>query len=249
MNKLYVGFSKQIELPKGGYLLIDDEVPDVPRSRIFDPTEHCFNPLKDIDYKKARELSELLYTIAPQGENTLTVRNGRRALMQILMHKATRLDKLGIPVTKVSDAVIEAMAAIGDLLVSPVLRQVLCNPTNFSFNENSVILARINRVELGDFDALVLGLFLMSHYQGQFVIPELGFYGRDAHIRLIREERLIAGVNFLGELPTKLRQAVLLIEDKIAKHTSFEDAETLANYSKFAATTTGYKDLVKSAIE
>jgi hypothetical protein len=40
MNTLHVGFSKSIDLPKGGYLLIDD----IPRSRVFDPMKHCFNP-------------------------------------------------------------------------------------------------------------------------------------------------------------------------------------------------------------
>jgi hypothetical protein len=51
INKLYVGFSKQIDLPKGGFLFINDEVPEVPgwrRPRLFDPHEHCFNPLKDL---------------------------------------------------------------------------------------------------------------------------------------------------------------------------------------------------------
>jgi hypothetical protein len=66
----------------------------------------------------------------------------------------------------------EVSALIDDLLVSPVLRRVLCNPTNFSFNPNSVIQARIDRVELGDFDALVLGLLLMSHTKSQLVVPE-----------------------------------------------------------------------------
>jgi hypothetical protein len=37
MNKLHVGFSREIELPKGGFLLIDDQVRDIPRSHIFDP--------------------------------------------------------------------------------------------------------------------------------------------------------------------------------------------------------------------
>lgn len=93
-----------------------------------------------------------------------------------------------------------------------MLRRVLCNPTDqFSFNPRSVILARINRAELGDFDALALGLFVMSHYKGQIVVPDFGFYGREGHVSLIREERLIAGINFLGELPPKLRQTALLI--------------------------------------
>lgn len=59
MNKLYVGFSKNVETPRGGFLLIDDEARDIPRSRVFGPTKHSFNPLKGIDYKRARELAEL----------------------------------------------------------------------------------------------------------------------------------------------------------------------------------------------
>jgi hypothetical protein len=69
MNKLFVGFSKSVEPPKGGYLLITDEVPDIPRSRVFDPMKHSFNPLKDIDYKRARELSRtFLYDLPPRGQ-------------------------------------------------------------------------------------------------------------------------------------------------------------------------------------
>jgi hypothetical protein len=57
MNKLHVGFTRTIELPKDGFLLIDDEVRDIPRSRVFDPLKHSFNPLKDIEYKTASEAS------------------------------------------------------------------------------------------------------------------------------------------------------------------------------------------------
>jgi hypothetical protein len=104
----------------------------------------------------------VLYAIAPQGENTLTVRNGKRALVEILTAPPTRLDKLRIDTGKnAPTGYVEASDAVRDILISPVLRRVLCNPTDqFSFNPRSVILARINRAELGDFDALVLGLFL-----------------------------------------------------------------------------------------
>src|SRR5438270_107998 len=154
MNKLYVGFTKKVDIPKGGCLLIDDEARDIPRSRVFDPLKHCFNPLKGIDYKKAREIAELLYTVAPQGENTLTVRNGKRALLKMLLEGHERLDKLPTPQGK-DLAAVEAVDTVNDVLISPVLNRVLCNPTNFSFNPNSVIVAKVNRAELGDFDALV----------------------------------------------------------------------------------------------
>jgi hypothetical protein len=128
------------------------------------------------------------------------------------------------------------------------LSKALCNATNFSFNPNSRILARLNRNELGDFDCLVLGLLLMAHYKGQVVCPDFGFYGREAHVSLIREDRLIAGVNTLSELPPKLRQHALLIEDKVANGCTVDDAETLASYARLTHDTVAYKDFVSSAL-
>jgi hypothetical protein len=218
MNQLFVGFTKTIEPPKRG-IFIHDDVPDISRARIFDPAKHSFNPLKNINYRKARALADVLYAAAPQGDNTLTVRNGKRALLKALL-SANRLDKI------TGDEEVTGM--IEDLLQSPVLKSVLCKPTNFSFSPNSLILARINRAELGDFDALILGLFLMEHFKGQISVPDFGFYGRDGHVSLIREERLIAGVNFLGELAPKLRNAALLIADKTGSGALFDDAVVLA---------------------
>jgi hypothetical protein len=238
MNKLYVGFSRNVELPTGGCLLIDDEVRDVPRARIFYPAQHSFNPLKDIDYKTAREISEVLYAVYPQGENTLTVRNGKRELLKGLL-EAKRLDKVR------GDEEVEGL--IEDIVTSPILRRVLCRPTNFSFNPNSVIFARINRKELGEFDALVLGLFLMAHFKGQIIVPDFGFYGREKHASLINEGRLIAGVNFLGELSPKLRNSVLLIKDKIVSGTTVDDAELLAQYAGLIRGTNEFNDFVAAA--
>lgn len=222
MNKLFVGFSKIVEPPKRG-LFINDDVPDLPRARIFDPAKHSFNPLKDIDYRKARALADVLYTASPQGENTLTVRNGKRALLKALL-SSTRLDKI--------EGDEEVTGMIGDLLQSPVLKSVLCNSTNqFSFKPNSLILAKVDRATLGDFDALILGLFLIEQFKGQVVIPDGGFYLRDNHTSLIRENRLIAGVNFLGELAPRLRNSVLLIEDREGAGALYEDAVTLAQHA------------------
>lgn len=248
MNTLLVGFSKTVEPPKGGCLFIADEVPDVKRARVFDPMRHSFNPLNGITYKKAREIADILYTVSPQGENTLTVRNGKRALLKMLLDGPKALDKLPRDYGKTDVGPLEALATVDDVLVSPVLRRVLCNPTNFSFNPNSTILARINRAELGDFDSLVLGLLLMAHFKGTVVVPDFGFYGRDCHVSLIREERLIAGVNHLGELPVKLRQAMLLIDEKVPSGTTMEDAETLAEYAGYVPGTQGFTDFVQGAV-
>jgi hypothetical protein len=239
MNVLHVGFKNEIELPKGGYLIIDDEVRDIPRSRVFDPLQHSFNPMKGIDEDRAEDVAELLYTLAPGGDATLTVRNGKIALARALLD-ADRFDRV-----KGGE---EVSLMMSSLLFSPTRRNVLCKSTNFSFNVNSVIQARINRAELGDKTALILGLFLMSHYKGQIVLPDGGFYLRDCHTRLVREERLIVGLNFLGELSPSLRKTVLLIDEKIPSGATVEDAEELARYARFVRGTNAFNDYVASAI-
>ena len=243
-NTIYIGLQRNVEPPKkGGYLLIDDEVPklgDWKRPIYFDPLKHSFNPLQNLDYRKARLLADIFYTISPQGENTLTVRNGKRELLKALL-KADRLDKL--------DGDEEVQEMMADLLLSPVLKGMLCGGQTFTFRPKSPILAKVNRAELGEFDALVIGLLLIAEYGGQVVVPDLGFYGRDMHRNLIREKRLIAGVNFLDELPEKLRQAVLLIDDKIAQGSTVKDAETLAQYAMLQKGTVGHGDYVHDAIE
>jgi hypothetical protein len=83
-------------------------------------------------------------------------------------------------------------------------------------------------VELADFDCLVLGLFLMAQFKGQLVIPDGGFYLRDAHLALIREYRLVVGVNFLDELPDKLRNGVMLMNEKVGRGATYDDAVELA---------------------
>lgn len=241
MNKLFLGFSKQIDLPKSKFLFIDDELPTISqRHRIFDPSLHSFNPLKDIDDNKAEALADLFYTTTPGGENTLRVRDGKLALAPALL-KAKYLDQV--------DGNEEVTALRDGILFSALRRRVLCSRANdFSFDAKSVVLARLNRKELGDRTALILGLLLIAQFKGQIVIPDFGFYGRDAHIGLIREERLIAGVNFLDELSPRLRNAVLLIKDKQGHGALYEDAETLANFAGLIPGTNGYNDFVADAM-
>jgi hypothetical protein len=88
----------------------------------------------------------------------------------------------------------------------------------------------------------------MVHFKGQLVVPDFGFYGRDLHQAYIREERLIAGVNFLGEFPVKLRQAALLMDEKVPSHTTLEDAETLAEYAGLVPGTVGFTDFIQEAV-
>jgi hypothetical protein len=241
MNKLAIGLEgKSLHfLPaKQGFLLIDDgPLIDIfleryPRAKLFDPTVHSFNPLKGIDYRRARDLAAAVYTASPQGENTLTVRNGKRALTKLLLANTTRLDRLEIDIADPGE--VEARATIDDLLLSPVLTNVLCKTTNFSFrggNPPSSVVAKIDRAQLGDFDAFVLASLLIGQSKGQVIVPDFGFYGRDFHTALIRQNRLTAGVNFLQELTLPLQQAVLSMQDKTLCRLTREDAERLIFYT------------------
>jgi hypothetical protein len=88
----------------------------------------------------------------------------------------------------------------------------------------------------------------MSHFRGQIVCPDLGFYGRDVHANLIREERLVAGVNFLDELPDRLRQTALSIKEKVTSGATYEDAETLAGYAGLVPRTNEYNEFIQGAM-
>jgi len=201
---------------------------------------HSFNPLKGITYTQARILADVLYTAYPQGENTLTVRNGRRELLQAMLTTTSFKKITGSQ---------EITDMIQDILVSPVLYNVFCgSKRTFSFKDNGAIFARINRAELGDFDALILGLVLMSFYKGQLIVPDFGFYGREAHSNLIRQDRLLAGVRYLDELPLRLKRHVLLIKDIEAHGVLYEDAITLAAYRGLTPHTMGYQAFVDDAL-
>jgi hypothetical protein len=230
MNRIYIG-TTPVEPPKGGYLFIHDEVPDLHRARVFDPTTDSFNPLKDIDYRKASELVEIFDSLFSRGDSTLTKDTGLDFIAEALDGTPTTLDELiEKPDKKSPPGHIWAYGKIQRLMRSPVLRHMLCTPTNFSFKPNSSILARVNRAELGDFDALAIGLFLMAQFKGQIVVPDFGFYGRETHVSLIRENRLVAGVRFLDELPKHLRRSVLLIKDKVVAGALYDDVLLLAKH-------------------
>lgn len=232
MNKLLIGLAdKTPELDtKPGFLLIDDgPIADVFLERFklakeFDPHEHSFNPLP-MTYRKAREFASVVF--GDEGKDTLTVRNGKRALTRMLM-EADRLDHL--EGDRRNDADKEALAVVEDMLRSPVLKRVLCKGARRTWVfSGSSIVARLNRVDIGEYDARILASLLISQFKKQIIIPDFGFYARPFHSSLIREDRLIAGVYTLSELEPKLRDQCLLME-KVGMQCTYDDAEVLARY-------------------
>jgi hypothetical protein len=234
-NSLLIGTADKtqplLDITRPGFLLIDDgPIADAFlehfRAREFDPHRDSFNPLRGMDYRRARDFAATVYTASPEGKDTLTARNGRRALTRLIL-EAPRLDQL--PRAESDPGTAEALATVDDLLLSPVLRGALCGTRGFRLSGS--VVARINRAELGDFDAFVLASLLIGQSKGQVIVPDFGFYGRLHHAGLIRQGRLTAGLNYLSELEPKLRQAVLLMENKQGQGCSFDDAVVLASYA------------------
>ena len=251
MNALIVGTRKQTVLDhlSDVFLLIDDGdlidrivLPERKAVTGFDVSQHSFNPLKAIDYRRAVEFVDVLNAVYPEGENTLTKATFEYQLLQALSDKPTTLTAL-IKDTKNTQY---AYQKIQRLLLSPVLERVLNRPTNFSFK--GTILARLDRAALGDFDCFVLANLLVSLYPGQVIIPDFGFYAHKGHASLIRQHRLVAGVNSLSEVP-QLAQQLLTMDTKIASHSTADDAKTLAGYTGMLPGTNAYNHFIETCIK
>lgn len=258
MNHLLLGAADKtdrlLEITKPRFLLIDDgSVADAflerfTKARLFDPYVHSFNPLAGMDYRRARDFADILYAASPGGRDTLTVRNGRRALVRLLLAGPGRLSDMPKPSEVQDDAEKEALGMIEELLMSPVLSRVLCNGGKpFRLKEGTTV-AKLDRAEIGDFDAFILGALLMGQHKGQVVLSDGGFYLRPLHASLIRQDRLTATVRVLEEVPRQLAQALLTIPDKHGHGCTFEDAQTLARYAGLLPGTTGHTDFVERAM-
>jgi hypothetical protein len=234
MNHALIGTddkTKQLlALTEPGFLLVDDGptadafANKFPDATIFNPRRHSFSIARD--YKSVRDFTDILYS-SGHGEQTLTVRNGKRTLAKLLVDNTTPLHK--IDGDRKDPIMAEALGMLDELWLSPVLERVLTRKPNFDFSTS--VIARIDRAELGDFDAFVLALLLIGRHQGQIIVPDFGFYGRPLHLSLVRQSRLTVGLRYLAELPIQLQQAVLTIEDKHFMKLLPDDAEKLIGFT------------------
>ena len=138
-----------------------------------------------MQYREAREFAAALFP----DKDLMTYRNGRRALTRLVM----KADSLTTIKYGRNDDDEEAKGVVEDILLSPLLRKMLSKPMPRWFLSGGSIIARLDRKELGDDDAKVIANILIAKFKGQIVVPDFGFYARERHAALIREERLIAG--------------------------------------------------------
>ncbi len=100
--------------------------------------------------------------------------------------------------------------------------------------------ARINRAELGDFDAFIPGLLLVSMYPSQIIIRDPGFCTRGSWASLIRQNRLAVGLNAIAELNRKMPQVVLLMSGRSGRGCTYGDGKALAQSSGFVCGTNDF---------
>ncbi len=129
------------------------------------------------------------------------------------------------------DAIAPLQNKVGALLTSPVVRNILGQQhSTFTLDQGNIVIANLDRAKIGDQTAFLLGSLLISRAKGPVYINDLGFFASDHLASLLPQERFILAFRYLQELPLKLQQAVLTIENKAVFKTTREDAERLAFY-------------------
>jgi hypothetical protein len=116
---------------------------------------------------------------------------------------------------------------LGTLLMSPMIRNIVGQPRTTFSNKTTVVIANLDRSRLGDITARLLGGLLITQSTGHVVVNDYGFFSAPLPLP---QDRFTIAVNFLDELPLKLRNDVLGIERKFVFKTHKKDAEELSFY-------------------
>jgi len=260
MNLLNVGRDKTpiLNLLRGikrltRYLLLDNG--DVINKLFFPKNWHIerldfsknrLDLLKDITYERASLYADAFEASFPGGPTTLQKQESGIVFLESLVSEPKSLDTLiRKPKKTDSNGHHAAYGKMQRIFLSPVLSSFLSGPTNFSLS--GVVLARLD-TRLTRFDRILLANILASAYPHQVIITDLGQYACDIHRTLLRENRLIAGVNSLAEVP--FQDELFSIEHKIGAKTTAKDAETLADYCcEFPRGTNGYAEYVNECMK
>jgi hypothetical protein len=125
-------------------------------------------------------------------------------------------------------AIAPLLNKIGTLLMSPTIRNIIGQVrSTFSLTKGNIVIANLDRADIGDLTARLLGGLLIARSAGHVYINDFAFFASEHFASLLSQERFSISLSFLDELPPKLQQSVLSIEDKIVLKTSPADAERL----------------------
>jgi hypothetical protein len=115
---------------------------------------------------------------------------------------------------------------IGTLLMSPMIRNIVGQPRTL-FKDADYTIANLDRSQLGDTTARLIGGLLIARSTGPVVITDYGFFSSPIPFP---QDRFTVSFNFLDQLPLNLRQEVLGIPSKFVFKTNRADAEVLSFY-------------------
>jgi hypothetical protein len=114
---------------------------------------------------------------------------------------------------------------LGTLLMSPMIRNIIGQKRTLFSAKTKVIIANLDRSKLGDITARLLGGLLITRSTGHVVINDYGFFCAPL---ALPQERFTVALDFLDELPPRLRYDVLGIEQKFVFKTHKKDADELS---------------------
>jgi hypothetical protein len=128
-------------------------------------------------------------------------------------------------------AIAPLLNKIGTLLMSPAIRNIVGQVrSTFSWTKKPIIIANLDRSEIGDLTARLVGGLLIARSAGHVYVNDFPFFASDHFVSLFPQERFSVSLSYLDEVSTKLQQSLLAIEDKIVLRTSPSDAERLMFY-------------------
>jgi hypothetical protein len=128
-------------------------------------------------------------------------------------------------------AIAPLLNKIGTLLMSPAIRNIVGQRhSTFSWAKKNIVIANLDRSENGDLTARLLGGLLIARSSGHVYINDFPFFASEHFASLFPQERFSVSLSFLDEVPPRLQQSLLSIEDKVALKTSPTDAERLMFY-------------------
>jgi hypothetical protein len=114
---------------------------------------------------------------------------------------------------------------LGTLLMSPMIRNIVGQEHTLFSDKTRIIIANLDRAKLGDITARLLGGLLITRSTGNVVVNDYGFFSAPLPLP---QSRFTVAVNFLDELPQKLRNDMLGIEQKFVFKTHKKDADELS---------------------
>jgi hypothetical protein len=117
-------------------------------------------------------------------------------------------------------AIAPLLNKIGTLLMSPAIRNIVGQRhSTFSLARKNIVIANLDRSQIGDLTARLLGGLLIARSAGPVYINDFPFFASEHFTSLFPQERFSVSLSFLDEVSPKLQQALLRTLNDSARRT------------------------------